>query len=375
MKRLFFIAFFLLSVSAMAGNKTDLFKEIYIDTNGDGSYSTINETFTAASHAAVTLASPNRYLSLSGQQITPGVVAVADGGTGLSAAGAANQMMGTNAAANGLEYKNFFVTGSTAQLGADDSTNDVLTLGAGSITYNETSDRIDTSKPMYVNGLLTIDASAIAGTARATIISQAGAGAQAAVFTLRPGNANPVDMGAAGTNGHFFTSALAGDAIIRASTGKGIRFGVEGADVALSILSTSHVVGTPMPMSAGLNASTVLTDTIFFKMADGVQMSATRGRVMARAGSIVRVSGSFDLTAASGGASTYGWFVCKAGTGSVWSAGLDTTIGDGKTFYAEKNPRTYTFVAGDVISWGFGESASGSYTVNEAEMTVEVVYH
>jgi hypothetical protein len=53
---------------------------------------------------AVTLANTN-YLSLSSQEITGGTVPIGSGGTGLTAVGTAKQILGTNSAANAIEWQ------------------------------------------------------------------------------------------------------------------------------------------------------------------------------------------------------------------------------------------------------------------------------
>lgn len=369
-------------------------------------------------HAAVTLASPNRYLSLSGQQITPGVVAVADGGTGLTAVGTAGQLFGTNATANGFGHlpMNILSSGATysptlsAASGTEYAFNLAYTTNkAAGDDYGLRIVQTDTNSPGTSYLLYASSGAQFVSIQNNGWVFASGRFASNSGFSSQADNNtasvqhrnfsaadNAVEM-ASGTfsntsgdsaavkimptyNQASGTAANTDLLINRTETavGSGVQRLLDaqvGGASKFSVSNLGMVRGTVLPMSAGYNASAVMTDTVYFKMSDGVVMSATRGRVMSRPGSIVRVSGSFDLTAASGGASTYGWFVSKAGTGSVWSASLDTTVAGGKTFYAEQNPGTDAFVAGDVISWGFGESGANSYTIDEAEMTVEVIYN
>jgi hypothetical protein len=98
----------------------------------------------ARSRAAISASAPLSYSSATGV-LSLGTVPLANGGTGLTSLGTANQLLGVNSGATGAEYKSLL--GTTDQI--------IATHAAGSITFSTPQNIASTSSPTFAGLTLT----------------------------------------------------------------------------------------------------------------------------------------------------------------------------------------------------------------------------
>jgi hypothetical protein len=130
---------------------------------GDQTWQTLNTSIVpefgnlyytdARSRAAISATSPLSYSSATGV-LSLGTVPVANGGTGLTSLGSADQLLGINSGATGAEYKSLL--GTTNQIN--------VTHAAGSITLNTPQDIAPASSPTFAGLTVT----GLSGFVRAT---------------------------------------------------------------------------------------------------------------------------------------------------------------------------------------------------------------
>lgn len=110
---------------------------------------------------------------------------------------------------------------------------------------------------------------------------------------------------------------------------------------------------------------------IFLKAGD-MPLSAVKGIIMPRAGSIVGMSLQYDVTAM--GAKTFDLCVYKNGA-AVWSIALSVIVGTEKVAYSTQARGIDTFAAGDDIALGIVQGGVGGATVvDDLTGILEVVY-